>query len=436
MSRSDSTNWRAPPASTSVWRQDCYPYPDMGFYWAERTADNRRRAYPKYKAARPIDTVETVVIGGGLTGCAAAYALAASGRKVVLLEAERLAGGGTAMSLGMIASEPDAAFRAVDAYRGRRVARPAWEAAQHGAVDLTAALGKAGVNCDLHAAALHVNAFGFEQAEGLKREQTARKDAALDAAWLSAPVAKKAISTESYGAIRLRGGAVYDPVRAALGFAAAAEKNGAQIFEHTPVTKTTFTRRDATVYLANGAKLLTKEIVVATGRPGALFRSLERHVRVTDGHVVVTQPLNAEMRREAGSRGYGLIERNGESARFLRFLADDRVLFAGAQTRVQPAKQADKVLVQHAGQLMYELSLHYPSISGLRAEWAWRVPVVSTLDGLPWVGAHRNFPFHFFAIALGWHGDAISYFAARSAVRHFDGEARKGDDAYTFLRVL
>ena len=90
----------------------------------------------------------------------------------------------------------------------------------------------------------------------------------------------------------------------------------------------------------------------------------------------------------------------------------------------------------HLGQLMYELSLHYPSISGLKAEWAWRVPVVSTLDGLPWVGAHRNFPFHFFAVALGWHGDAISGFAAKSAVRHFDGEPRKGDDAYTFLRVL
>lgn len=408
----------------------------MALYWADRTADHRRRAYPAYKASGPIDTVETVVIGGGLTGCAAAYTLAASGRKVVLLEAERLAGGGTAMGPGLIAPEPDAAFRAVDTYRGRRIARPAWEAAQHGAAELVAALGKVGIHCDLKPAALHVNAFRFDQADTLKREQAARKDASLDAAWVSGPAAQKAIATESHGAIRLRGGAVYDPVRAALGCAAAAEKHGARLFEHTPVRKTTFTRKDATVYLANGAKLLTREIVVATGRPGALFRSLERHVRVTDGHVVVTQPLNAEMRRETGSRAYGLIERGGESPRFLRFLADDRVLFAGAEARVQPARQADKMLVQYAGQLMYELSLHYPSISGLKAEWAWRVPVVSTLDGLPWVGAHRNFPFHFFAIALGWHGDAISYFAARSAVRHFNGEEKKGDDAYTFLRVL
>jgi glycine/D-amino acid oxidase-like deaminating enzyme len=41
-----------------------------------------------------------VVIGGGLTGCAAAYALSAEGLDVVLLEAERLATGATAGSLG------------------------------------------------------------------------------------------------------------------------------------------------------------------------------------------------------------------------------------------------------------------------------------------------------------------------------------------------
>jgi glycine/D-amino acid oxidase-like deaminating enzyme len=72
----------------------------------------------------------------------------------------------------------------------------------------------------------------------------------------------------------------------------------------------------------------------------------------------------------------------------------------------------------------------------LKAEWAWALPVVSTLDGLPWVGAHRNYPFHFFALALGWHGDAVSWFTARAAARHFAGDARPEDDAFSFLRAL
>jgi glycine/D-amino acid oxidase-like deaminating enzyme len=112
------------------------------------------------------------------------------------------------------------------------------------------------------------------------------------------------------------------------------------------------------------------------------------------------------------------------------------VLFAGVEAKTQPERVREKMLVQRAGQLMYELSLHYPSISGLKAEWAWSLPVVSTLDGLPWVGLHRNYPFHFFGIALGWHGDSISWFTARAAARHFTNETRTGDDAFTFLRAL
>ncbi len=409
-------------------------------YWSQRTAENRRRNYPKYKGD---GTADVVIIGGGLTGCASAYTLSAAGLKVVLLEAERLAYGETGSGLGMIVPEPDAVFRAVEEHRSRKVARLAWEEAQRSAIDYAAALKKLGINCDLKPTATHLNAFEFSQADTLKREMAARKAVKLDGAWVPPLSAKRTLSTESFGAMRLRGGAVYDAVRAALGFAALAEKNGAALFEHSRVKKTTFTRKDATVFLEGGAKIKTRGIVVATGEPGTVFGQLRRHVRVHEGHVVVTQPLNAEMRRETGARDYALIERGEassesrrENSRWLRFLAEDRVLFGGVETKPLADRQRDKVLVQRAGQLMYELSVHYPSISGLKAEWAWALPVVSTLDGLPWVGAHRNYPFHFFALALGWHGDAISWFTARAAARHFTGAARPEDEAYSFLRAL
>jgi glycine/D-amino acid oxidase-like deaminating enzyme len=134
-------------------------------YWADRTAENRRKSYPKYKGDA---TVDAVVIGGGLTGCSSAYTLAAAGIDVVLLEAGRLASGETAAGLGMIVPQPDAAFRAVEAARGRRVARLAWEAAQYGALDLAATLKKLAINCDLKPSATHVNAFGFGDGDVLK----------------------------------------------------------------------------------------------------------------------------------------------------------------------------------------------------------------------------------------------------------------------------
>jgi glycine/D-amino acid oxidase-like deaminating enzyme len=85
---------------------------------------------------------------------------------------------------------------------------------------------------------------------------------------------------------------------------------------------------------------------------------------------------------------------------------------------------------------MYELSVQYPAISGLPAHWGWPVPVVTTPDGLPWIGPHRNYPFHFFAVAFGWNGDALAWLAARAALRHFTGGSRREDDLLSFARYL
>ena len=138
------------------------------------------------------------------------------------------------------------------------------------------------------------------------------------------------------------------------------------------------------------------------------------------------------MRRETGARN--IVVREPGDAHWTRWLADDRVLFAGALGETAGARQLDKVLVQRTGQLMYELSVRYPIISGLPARWSWPVPVVSTADGLPWIGAHRNYPFHFFALAFGWHADGLAWLAAKAALRHFSGESTRDDEAFGFLR--
>jgi glycine/D-amino acid oxidase-like deaminating enzyme len=62
------------------------------------------------------------------------------------------------------------------------------------------------------------------------------------------------------------------------------------------------------------------------------------------------------------------------------------------------------------------------------------VPVTTTTDGLPWIGPHRNHPFHFFALALGLHGEAFAWFAAKAALRHFTDAARREDAAFAFTR--
>jgi len=400
-------------------------------YWRERTAANRRRAYPRFHGEH---TADAVVIGGGLTGSATAFALVRAGADVVLMEAERLADAGTAAGLGLIVPQPDSTFRAADRLAGRRAARTAWTLADKSAEDLARTLDAAGAHCDLEAASLYVNARSLEGAEFVQREQAARRDAGLAAPLVNAQAARLALATDSSGALRLTHAYRFDPVRAALALSSAAAEGGARVFEHSVVRRTRFTRKYADVHTAEG-RIRTKLVVVATGEPGTLFGQLRRHTRPSSGYVVVTQSLPAAVRRQAG-QPTDVITEIGESAHWLRWIGSDRAMFAGALTKPVGARLASKALVQRAGQLMYELSVRYPAISGLRAEWCWDLPVITTPDGLPWIGTHRNYPFHFFAIALGWHGDALAWRAARAAVRAFKGEANREEAILGFERYL
>jgi glycine/D-amino acid oxidase-like deaminating enzyme len=400
------------------------------FYWDERTARTRRRSYPAFRGDT---TADAVVIGGGLTGCTAAYVLAHAGMDVILLEAERLASGATGGGIGAIVPQPDAAFLPTAQAMGRRAARTAWASARRSAADFATTLKRLRIACDLAPLPFLVNAADPADAARLRREQAARKQAGLDAPWLSATAAASALGTESAGALRGGGAFTFDPVRAALGLARAAASEGALVFERSPVRRTRFTRKHANVVLARGT-IRTRAIVVATGAPGKLFGSLERHVRRRDGYVVVTEPLSPVMRRETGRRA-SLVTEVGDAAHWLRWLPDHRAMFAGALSPPAPPRQADKAVVARTAQLMYELSLRYPVISGLPARWGWRLPVVAAPDGLPWIGTHRNFPFHFFALGFGWQGDGLAWFAAKAALRQFTDEPAREDDVFGFSRM-
>jgi glycine/D-amino acid oxidase-like deaminating enzyme len=398
-------------------------------YWADRTAKSRRKTYPKFRGAASADAV---VIGGGFTGCAAAYVLANGGFDVVLLEADKLAEGGTAGSPGIIVPQPDADFRSVEQLAGRRPARIGWQAANRGAGELAAALRKLKIG-EIAPAPVLLNARTGDDVERLRREQSTRKAAGLAAPFLGAEAARALTHSESLGGIRLQSGFLFDPVRAALGLATAAEKQGARIFEGSPVRRTRFTRKTADV-LAAGGTIRTKLIVVATGGPGALFGQLRRHVREMQGFGVVTDVLPAGVRKEIGVVSASMTEPGGDV--WTRPMPDHRVLFAGAPGRPAGPRAIDKTVRQRTAQLMYELSLRYPPVSGVPAMWGWSLPVVTTPDGLPWIGPHRNYPFHFFAMAFGWHGDALAWWAAKAALRTLRGEPRKDDEALGFARYL
>ncbi|GMV21589.1 MAG: oxidoreductase [Acidimicrobiia bacterium] len=398
-------------------------------YWTRRPASRG----PRRRALSGDHSTDIVVIGGGLTGCASAYALAKAGFEVILLERDTIAGGATSRAMGLITPSPTASYLESGTQAGAKATKAAFGAYKKSAKDLTATLKKLKVKCDLAELDLLVNAPFTNDAARLKKEIAARKAAGADAVWVAGAVSRELLQTETQGAMRVRA-AVMDPVKAARGFADAAMKLGVRVLEHTAAVKTTFTRKDVTVAL-KGARITARGVVVATGMPETIGDQLMRHVRVSQGYVVVTNPLTTAMRAAVGSREVAYTEAT-ESPRWLRWLPDGRAMFAGITAAPAKPALAQKAVIQRANQLMYELSLRYPDISGLPPAFGWDMPIVTAPDGLPWIGSHRNYPFHFFSMALGWHGEAGAWLAAQAAVRHFSGKPAPEDGVLGFTRIL
>jgi glycine/D-amino acid oxidase-like deaminating enzyme len=397
--------------------------------WTDRFPRSRVPSYPRLKGSHEI---EVVVIGGGLTGCATAYAFAAAGINVAVVEAAQIGRGATAFSNGWIADDPGSSFVSADQLLGRRAARYGWQAWRRAALDFTALLRRLDIKCQLEPHATLFVAATPEQAGQLKREQKVRKDAGLETPSLNAKAILAEAAIQAAGGLRTRDGATIDPYRAAIGLAAAAVERGAQIFERTTVHRTKFGRRTADVVLDDG-NIRTKRIIVATGRPTELFKSLIRHFWLKSSFLAMTAPIPAKIRNQLGRREV-VIRDLAQPAHVVRWVDDDRLLVGGADSADVPPRLREKTIVQRTGQLMYELSTIYPEISGILPEYGWDQPYALTAEGVPYLGPHRNFPHHLFAFGDASHSVTAAYLASRVLLRYHLSDTDAADEAFGFNR--
>jgi glycine/D-amino acid oxidase-like deaminating enzyme len=401
--------------------------------WTDGVPASRRPSFPRLRG--PLRT-DVIIVGGGLSGCAIACAFASAGIGTVLVEADRLASGSTAGSSGLLRPDPAAAFREAAQRYGLRDARTLWQATRRSDLDFTAALRRLAVRCDAAPAdALTIVRASREREKPLRREYEAQRAAGLEVSWLTpAALSREAAIDLGVAGMRTRDGAQMDPYRAALGLAAAAVRRGAQIFEKTSAARIRAGRKAVEVRTEAGV-VSAGAVVVATGYPPADLRGLRRHFTRELHYCVATDTLSAAMRRGVGRRSAS-IEDAETPEHTLRWLKSDRILFAGAASPSLPARSRAKAVEQRTWQLMYELSLLYPAVSGIQPTHAWDVEVARTVDGLPYLGTHRNYPRHLFALGIDPHRLGHCWLASRLLLRHFQGAAERSDAPFGFARIL
>ena len=171
---------------------------------------NGARATASYPRLTTDLEIPVVIVGGGLTGAATAYAFAAAGIRSVLRRSRDLGGGATMSASGVALAEPSSSVR------GSRVrARPS-SRARGVARDQTIGArvrGDAAApqdRCGYEPLDLVLVAQAGDQSKQLAREMQTRKDAGLEISGLSAR-SLAALGVSGGSGVRTRGHARLDP---------------------------------------------------------------------------------------------------------------------------------------------------------------------------------------------------------------------------------
>jgi len=366
-----------------------------------------RRRYP---AARGNYEADVAIIGGGITGALIAVEFAAAGVSVILLESGLAARGSTAASAALLLQEPDCGLIELEARYGRVAGQRIWTLSHEAVRGLIETIRRHQIKCDLRERDAIYYTHDAETLVPLRKEFERRAAAGFDGEWLAPEALQKTTGIEGFGAIRTSGGAQCDPYEACVGLLQVAARSGAQIFERSRVRRIDRVAGGMRVRTA-AAIVDAARVVIATGYATHQFRPLAGRFRMKRTFVLATRPLGRADRQSLGL-GDVMLWNTRRPYHYARWTPDHRLLLGGGDKPQRGAPRASQ-LSDAIPKLRDEFGTVLPGVTRLNLEYAWEGLFAMTPDSLPYIGTHRRYPGHLFALGYGGNGMTFSFLAAR-----------------------
>jgi glycine/D-amino acid oxidase-like deaminating enzyme len=384
--------------------------------WLIHAPPQRRR----YRRLEGIHHADVVIVGGGITGAGIAYIFASAGIRVVLVEAALVGRGSTGASTALLMQETDEELSGLAKRYGRARAERIWELSRSATRELIATIHRLRIGCGLGERPAVYYTLEQDIAAHLRQECRLRRRAGFSATWLTPARLLAEAGVAGEGAIRSRGNAQFDPYRACIGLLHAAARLGAVIFERSPVRRIERTASGVSVYTPKGA-LFAKRVIVATGFATARFKPLAGRFRMKHTYVLATTSMTRRERAKIGVRDV-LLWDTERPYHYARWTEDRRLLLGGNDHPV--AKQ----LREYFEKLL-------PALKDVEIEYAWEGLFATTPDGLPYIGSHRRYPRHLFALGYGGNGMTFGFLAARLLLDAFRNVPNPDLQLFAFNRT-
>lgn len=217
--------------------------------------------------------VDVLVVGGGITGLTAAMLLAASGKRVSLVEARRIGCGVSHRSTVHLTEAVDTRYHTIESDFGKEGARLVAQSSRAAIEQVSALVKEFEMPCDFVRRPGYLYTDKQEDLDDLNKEQQAASRAGLPVELL--PAAPLPFPT--FGALRFPDQAQMHVMRYLASLATAAQARGAHLYEDSRVL-TIDDGDTCTVHLEHGPTIRAKKLFVATHAPlNRLFLQTKVH---------------------------------------------------------------------------------------------------------------------------------------------------------------
>jgi glycine/D-amino acid oxidase-like deaminating enzyme len=337
---------------------------------------------------------DVCVVGGGLAGLTVAREVARHGWSVVVLEAGRLAAGASGRNTGFVLPGFGADADKLVARVGFERTKDLWALSQAGldyVRDAVRANGVAGI--DPQDGWLHVSKTD-DSDDFVSQVQLLGELGCEIEAWQTDRVRGTLRSARYVSAIHYPRAFTIHPLNYALKLAAAAERDGARIFENTPalsIDPTGVRKRIVTP----GARLRANHVVLCGNvQLGELMPRVAATLVPMTTYVITTAPLGEKLGQAIGYRGG--ISDGDHADNHYRVVGGDRLMLSGRATAwARDPHRYVKALTR-------DIKKTYPQLGDVAVDYAWSGTLGLTIHRMPQIGELG--PGVWLASGFGGHG--------------------------------
>lgn len=372
---------------------------------------------------------EVAVMGGGISGALAAYALIEKGIECVVVDGRTIGLGSTVASTSLLQYEIDTPLSKLIRLVGYQNAVRAYNLCRQSIYELDNIAGKIGFTD-----------FGFRQSlyyaasknddDFLKEEFAVRKRNGFVVEFLNSRDIKSKFGFSASAAILSKEGAQTNAYLLTHALHQHGISKGLRVFDRSYIGQVKHHKNGIVLKTETGYTIKARKLVYATGYE-VVKHIRKKVVKLHSTYAAVSQHIETEM---PSWKDDTMMWSTASPYLYMRAVKGNRIMVGGRDEPFFNPRRRDRLLTKKAKQLGLDFRKLFPKVP-FDAEFSWTGTFGVTEDGLPFIGEYPELPNSFFSLGFGGNGITFSWIAAEIISGLVLGKRNPDAAIFSFSRI-